>query len=195
MHLSDLTINSFLTICGILVLLLCLFLIFTQRGAKFKERQILRGFGLELEISVLTLLVLVGFTLSLASIYLQMTNYQSLLAKAQENSKSLELALRQASKIDAYVLVTLEGVNSREMPRLDDIYCQYYSKQKGGWSKATVESGLQGNEFLLTLNDINPQMSVERIELRYKDPTQKVIWVKKEAFYPLTQSFQLKKED
>jgi hypothetical protein len=195
MNLSGLNMNSVLTICGILVLLFCLMLIFTQRGAKFKERQILRGFGLELEVSVLTLLVLVGFTLSLASIYLQMTNYQSLLAKAEENSKSLELALRQTSKFDAYVLVTLEGVNPRDMPMLDDIYCQYYSKQKGGWSKATVENGVQGTEFLLTLSDINPQMLVDRVELRYKDPTQKMIWVKKEPFYPLTQSFQLKKDE
>jgi uncharacterized membrane protein YfcA len=59
----QLSATDYLSIFGILVLLICIALIFTRRATSLREPQRIRRFGVELEISVLTLLVLIGFAL------------------------------------------------------------------------------------------------------------------------------------
>ncbi|MBA3357584.1 MAG: hypothetical protein H0U18_16915 [Pyrinomonadaceae bacterium] len=119
MDLTSLSATTYLSIFGVVVLFICIALIFTERATPLKTPQRIKGFGVELEISVLTLLVLVGLILSLSSIYIQVTGYQQQLISSQKQLDTLdrEVAsarrqLEAAKKIDLTVFVNLEGVNN-----------------------------------------------------------------------------------
>lgn len=66
MEATGIPATTYLSIFGIVVLLICLALTFTGRATPLRAPQKIKGFGVELEISVLTLLVLIGFCLSIS---------------------------------------------------------------------------------------------------------------------------------
>ena len=64
---------------GCIIILVCLLSFFSSFGDKFKDKtQKIKGFGIDLEVSVLSLFILVGVALSFAGIYLNVMNYESL---------------------------------------------------------------------------------------------------------------------
>src|SRR4051812_22761254 len=80
---------------------------FTRPSSPLKEKtQRIKGFGLDLEVSVLTLIVLIGLTFSLAGIYLVTRDYDTTvkaLSGAREDLKrareNFDYAIDQAKKI------------------------------------------------------------------------------------------------
>lgn len=198
MDLTNLSATTYLSIFGVVVLLICIALIFSQRATPLRTPQRIRGFGVELEISVLTLLVLVGFILSLSSIYIQISGYQQQLTSSKEELGTLksEIALAKsqleaARKFDMTVFVNLEGAsNPSDMPKLGDLRSTYTVRGQSEPIQAYISRGIDSTNIRLTLKNITPETLIERLEV-VDGKTQRV-WVKT-IFYPLNPTYELKK--
>jgi hypothetical protein len=200
MRLLTLSATDYLSIFGIIILLISIALIFSGRATSLKAPQRIRGFGVELEISVLTLLVLVGLTLSLSSIYMQVSGYQQQLSSSQQKlnllSSDISSAQRQleaAKKIDMTVYITLDGVSSpRDMPKLGDLVSRYYVHGQGEQPvSADVSRGAGSTSISLSLKNLTPETHIDRLEV--VDQKFQRVWVKTN-FYPLNPTYDLGRE-
>src|SRR5882672_12191966 len=100
---------SFLTISfysGIVLLVLCILVLVTPLGERFSSAtQKIQGFGLNLEVSVLTLLVLIGIGLMTSGIWMQLQDVSTRLkqleidkTKAEEKARRAEETLANANR-------------------------------------------------------------------------------------------------
>lgn len=200
MNLPKLSATDYLSVFGIIVLLICIALIFSRRATPLKAPQRIRGFGVELEISVLTLLVLVGFILSLSSIYMQVTGYQQRLASSADELKQLKSdmdstrrQLEAAKKIDMTAYITLDGVGSpNDMPKLADLTSRYYVHGQGDKPvQAEVSRGAEWTSLSLSLKNLTPETHIDRLEVI--DQKSNKVWVKTN-FYPLNPTYSLSRD-
>ena len=73
-----------LPILGILILIFCVLSFVFPYGAKFKDKkQTINAFGVKLEVSVLTLFILIGVCLSSFGLYTQIKDYEGALYDAK----------------------------------------------------------------------------------------------------------------
>jgi hypothetical protein len=201
MDLTNLYGTTYLSIFGVVILLICIALIFSQRATPLRTPQRIRGFGVELEISVLTLLVLVGLILSLSSIYIQVAGYHQQLSSSKQQLDSLnsEIAsakrqLEAAKKIDMTVYVKLpEGGNPKDMPKLGDLRGTYYLRgQIDKPIPADISRGVNSNSYSVLLKNVTPDTFIDSLEVT--DEKTGRVWVKKN-FFPLSPNYDLKKEE
>jgi len=185
---------SSLTLLGAVVLLACLALVFTPLGEKLKTPQRIKGFGVDLEVSVLTVFVLIGCLLSLSTFYMQMRNFESSIASAKSESDGLKLALAQAQKTELYPNISLAGVDQiKDAPKLDWFHCRYLPHGQKDWIKADVLPGIETTTYRVILRNITTETNIERLECSDDDPKTQRTWTKG-SFYPLTPSYELKKQ-
>jgi hypothetical protein len=196
-NLTPQTISLLLSLLGIVILLVCLILIGTKRVPELKSNQTIKAMGIDLNISLITLLVLVGLTLALTSTYLQIRNYDEKLTVAERKEASLEAALSRAGKMNVNSVVNLDGINSaEEMPKLEDIYCRYYVKSpdREGWvERAKVTPGIYTLDLVVTFEDITPMSSIERIEIKDRNPQHPRTWTLDHVGYVLSPKFLIKR--
>lgn len=188
-----------LSLFGIVFLFACLILIALKRVPELKSPQQIKGLGLDLNISLITLLVLVGLVLSLSSTYLQIKNYDQELQEIARKRDTLESQLARAGKVSVNAVITFEGVaRPEEMPSLQDVYAKYYLKGPNGegWIEpAKITRAIYPLDFYLTIEDINPGSSIERIEVfDRKDPSGRK-WELDRVGTLLSPKFILKKTD
>jgi hypothetical protein len=149
-----------------------------------------------LEVSVLTLLVLVGFALSVSSIYLHINGYQQQVASSQKQNELLnneiELTRRQleaAKKIDMIIYFRLPG----NQPIMDHLTAEYFlHSQPDKRIPAEISKGIGGNSYSILFKSLTPDTFVD--VLRIKDGKTKQTWVK-ENFFPLNPIYDLRKEE
>jgi hypothetical protein len=191
------TLTLVISVLGMFVLLICLLLLFTGRAEKLGQPQKIRGLGLDLEVSALGLIVLVGFIMALSSIYFQVRSFEKQLAAAEGESLALKGALAQAGRMSINLLVTLDGADSpSHFPKLDDVYCRYFvrDREREEWIEgAKVTSGIRGDQLRVTIEGITPQVYIERLELIDRNPKTARTWVKDPLGNPLSPSLTLKK--
>jgi hypothetical protein len=195
MNTSSITheFNS-LTLLGALLLLACLALVFTPLGNRLKTPQKIKGFGVDLEVSVLTVFVLIGFILSLSTFYMQLRDYEAQLASARSQADTLRQSLAQAQKIEVYAYVSLEGIESvKEAPKLTDIHCSYLPHGQKDWINADVVPGKAPTNYRIILRDITPETNIESMKCADQNPQTPRSW-STGSFYPLTPSYTLKKD-
>lgn len=199
MQLTPQTVSLLLSLLGIVILLACLVLIGLKRVPELKSPQIIKGLGLDLNISLITLLVLVGLLLALTSTYLQVRNYDEQLTQADRKTTGLEAALSRAGKMNVNAVINFDGMSKpEEMPSLEDIYCRYYvkSNDRDGWvERAKITPGVYTLDLNLTIEDITPLSSIERIELRDRNPKHQRMWALDHVGYVLSPKFVLKRTD
>lgn len=196
-NLAPQTVSLILSFLGILILLACLVLIVTKRVPELKSPQIIKGLGLDLNISLITLLVLVGLVLALTSTYLQVRNYDQQISDAQRKVTILESALSRAGKVNVNAVVNFEGVTESDMPDLTNIYCKYYVKGPDGerWvDRAKITPGVYPLDLVLTVEDITPLSSIERIQIWDRNPEKPRSWELNNVGQILSPRFILKRK-
>src|SRR5262245_52129694 len=111
---SEQTISLMLSVAGLVFLFLCVLLISLKREPSLRSRQVIKAFGIELDVSIITVLVLFGFTLAASSIYLQVKNYEKQLAEKQSQLEALDSQLRHSGRLTFTPYIVLGGVSSPE---------------------------------------------------------------------------------
>jgi hypothetical protein len=201
MEATGISATTYLSIFGIVVLLICLALTFTGRATPLRAPQKIKGFGVELEISVLTLLVLVGFCLSISSIYIHLSGYQKELSASKEQLSSLKneidsarKQLEAARKFDMTVFVKLDGVNGRkDMPKLEHLRSFYTVRGQDEPIIATVSRGVDSTSVRIGIKNLTPETLIERLDVVDADDTPRT-WIMTQ-FYPLNPTYQLNREE
>lgn len=196
-NLAPQTVSLILSFLGIIILLACLVLIATKRVPELKSPQIIKGLGLDLNISLITLLVLVGLVLALTSTYLQVRNYDQQISDAQRKVTILESALSRAGKVNVNAVVNFEGTTESDMPDLTNIYCKYYVKGPDGerWvDRAKITPGVYPLDLVLTVEDITPLSSIERIQIWDRNPKKERSWELNNVGQILSPRFILKRK-
>ena len=195
--LSPQNMSLLLSLLGIVVLLACLVLIGLKRVPALSAPQKLKGFGLDLNVSVVSLLVLVGLVLALSSTFLQIKNYDNQLSAAERRAQGLEVALAQARKMNVSARLTFEGVTQVEELNLQDLYGRYFidnPDSEAHWEDAKLNPSVFGLELILTLEDITPKSRIEVIEVTDRNPEHPRKWKIENVGYVLTPSYKLHRE-
>ena len=165
-------VSLVLSLFGICFLVVCLLLISLNRVPSLKSSEKIKAFGVDVNVSAITILVFVGLSMSLTSTYMQVQNYEGQLAETRRQveesngrSRALEMALARAGKTNISARIKLEGVaNPKQLPQLSDAYCRYFDADKGAWvNEVKVTPGV-ALDYVVTLENITSATRIERIE-------------------------------
>ena len=192
-------ISIILPIFGILIVFFCILSFVFPYGEKFKGKtQKIKAFGVDLEVSVLSLFIIIGLILSLIGLFLQVKDYENQLDFKDEeindvknNADAAKLALEQAQKRQIVLLVTLEDISENNMPKFEDIYCSYQLYGEVERVRVDVNPGYESHQLRITLKGLESDALIASLELTDKEKNRK--WVKK-TFMPFEPEVQLKKE-
>ena len=175
-------------ILGILIIILCVSSFFFPFGQRFKEgKQVIRGFGLDLEISVLTLLLLIGFVMTFTGVFLHFSGRE--VAELKQDKRQLEGKLEElrdrlerAGRFTVIAdLILPENVNLSAL-QVGNLECRFILFDNSEHAVA-VSRGLAGNSLRVTLADFQRGDVIAHLELR-EHGTERVIGVANNV-YPL----------
>lgn len=190
--MNTLITNYILPLIGIVILFFCILSFIFPYGKKFKGKiQKINAFGVNIEVSVLTLFIIIGVCLSLLGLYIQIKDYEGQLYNARIAKEKAERQLADAGKSEITLLVTLEDVEVGSMPKLEDISCRYHMSGVEKPQKADVLKGYLPLQFKIVLRDIKTTAHIMRLVLEDHSTNRK--WVK-QSFAPFEPNYQLKKE-
>lgn len=216
-------INSvILPLLGVGIIIFCFLSVFFPFGKRLQanlQSQKLSAFGVDLEVSLFSFLILIGVAMAGSGVYLNIQNYDARLKQAQQKiiememahqkallaaeqsfnerlmeipQRAAELAIRQLQSIDIYAIISLEGIGPDEEFELDDLECRYFvSGARDDGKPAEISRGIGINQFRVFLQDLNFNMHIRRLELRHPPTGRR--WAV-ENFMPLEPVFSLKKE-
>jgi hypothetical protein len=192
-------INGALPVVGLSIIVFCIASFFFPFGTQFKEtKQTIHGFGVDLEISVLSLFLLVGTLMSCTGIFLYLTNQSRDVQGLQHTIIELQSELK-ASKANAELAqhaslrFTLILPADLHQPPIQNLECWYLlASNPDMWAQASVYRGVgDPNAIGITLSDIALHDVVQQLELR-EHGTQNVL-ASSGSIYPLQPVIQLKK--
>lgn len=183
-----------LPLIGIAVVLFSLTAFVRPFGVSLRDtRQKIKGFGLDLEVSVLTLFVLIGVTLSLSGIYLvtrdyeaklgELADYRIRLARAEED---FSRALAQARQIDVTALVTLDDDGNHPAPSELRCELQLFGSPRG--RPLSVESGIKPGQYAITIHSITSENVIRALDCQHAQTNR--TWTL-EKFNPLAPEYRL----
>jgi hypothetical protein len=128
----------------------------------------------KLNVSVTTILVLVGLLLSFTSISLQVKNYQGQIVEAQKAATQAQLDAQNVKqrweneqKLTYRPFVILTGVSPSEMPPLADLSCSYGYLQGPVSSEreARLSAGIGPTSLQVNIEDIPAGAQITRLEI------------------------------
>jgi len=190
------TTTLILSLVGVLILFICLVLILTNRAPAINVHQKIKGFGLDMDVSLITILVIVGLVLALSSAYVQLRDFQRDLESIRQENAGLNIRLAHAGKSRVTLLLQLDvDDGSDSLPNPTELYCKYYLNDYDyeGWR--TVDTINQGyaDEYRLDLDDITSFTNIQKLMLIQKD--KKRAWVTQSVGQVLKPSYKLKKTE
>lgn len=178
---------SFLTISfysGIALLILCILVLATPLGKRFSSAtQKIQGFGLNLEVSVLTLLVLISVGLMTSGIWIQLQDTANRLkqlehdkAIAEEKAKQAAESLANANRVSIAYLVTLQGVDDISRLNIPSMSCKYVV---GEVEKDAIVSSPEATtgRLKVTLQDLQRDAIIESLTITNNQTNEH--WVKR----------------
>ncbi len=181
-----------ISMSGLGILAFCILSFFFPYGERFKGKiQKIKGLGVELEISIFTLFIIAGVTLTLTSVYLQIKDYENLLSVAKQNEEAANIALAKSFKMEMRIVISLEGVGNDDIPNLNDVACEYFLPGTDECNEADVIIGYIKGTFKIILKDITPKTHITRLEFIDKATDRK--WITTN-FMPLEPMFTMRKE-
>jgi hypothetical protein len=167
-----------------------------NRAPSVKAPQLIKAFGVELNVSIITVLVLVGFLMAFSSTYMQVQDYER-----QLNSSRLELAekekqLRRAGKLTLTPLVVLTDISSlNPMPKVSDVFCTYTMRDGGDIlpnQTCAISTGVAETSFQVTLHNVPASADILRIDIREKRLRNPRCWSTKVSVgFPLSPKIEL----
>jgi len=186
-------------ILGILIILFCISSFILPYGRNFKDKtQRIQGFGLNLEVSVLTLFIIVGSVLvffgggiwyQLSSINNQLENLRTEKTKAEARAADLQDKLEKANSMEAVAFLKLEGVDETNHPEQNDVEC-LYETATGRGGKAEIHVGPASGAFKIIIKDITRDTNITNLILRTKDRKRR--WKMERSIMPLQPTYELK---
>jgi hypothetical protein len=187
-----------LPLIGICVVLFSIFAFVRPSNSLKDKTQRIRGFGLDLEVSVLTLFILIGLTFSMAGIYLVTREYEKKiedLAGAKDDLKRAEIdfahALRQARQIDVTAYVTLDGSNDQGVPRPEQLECNLFLFGSQSPRRLSVGPGIQERQYQILIENLSQAVPIRL--LTCQDTLTRRAW-KLDQFNPLEPEYRLQKQ-
>ena len=189
----------FLTICfysGIALLVLCIVVLLSPLRDRFSNAtQKIQGFGLNLEVSVLTLLVLIsvalmstGIWMSLQDVTTRLSNLEKEKTQAEADRDSARLQLENARKMALTVYVNLEGVADTSKLDFKSLSCKY-TDASNEEKDASVSAASGQRAIKVTFTDL--QRDTVIFSLRITNGLTGESWVSHETFRPLQPALQL----
>ena len=184
----DRQINLFLPLIGIVIIFLCLLSFFFPMAKPLRDRtQKFTGLGVSMEISVLTVFVLMGFILSLSSFFLQWKGYldqkethDKLIATKEgeitELKRTVEVLrdqIEQSTRSSMVLGLELQHdpAKGKISPKPGDLTCEYQvgdSQPK----QANVSAGSgAGDVYKVTIEDITRDAYIRYIKLSHREMT------------------------
>jgi hypothetical protein len=194
--LSGQTMSLVLAAAGVAFLFICLLLILFNRVPTLKSPEVIRAFGVELNVSIITILVLVGFVMALSSTYIQVRDYEKQLSDSRTQLDERDKQLRRAGKMTLTPLVVLTDVSKQNpMPKISEVFCTYTLVDGGNvvpGNSCVVSAGIAEASFQITLEDIPTSAEIRLVEIKEKDPKNPRTWVtKKPVGYPLSPTLEV----
>ncbi len=193
---------NFLTVSfysGVVLLVLCLLVLVSPLKDRFSSAtQKIQGFGLNLEVSVLTLLVLISVGLMTSGIWMQLQNIDQKLKKleiekttAEEKAKRAEEDLARTNKLGIVLFVKLEGVDDITKLSFPSLQCKYVTSS-GEERKADISPAAVINRIKVNITDLQKDTIIDRLVVESTNPDMK--WVSQTQFRPFQPVMELTKE-
>jgi hypothetical protein len=173
---------------------------FRPFGSKLEgTKQLIKGFGLDLQVSARTLLLLGGLALVLTGVFLQVQQKQVAALNGQINDlrAKLDIAREQVESAGRQVirgwLVLPKGLNAAATD-VRDLQCSYLLVAKPDqWIDAPLTSGYSGSAVRIMLSDIGRDDVIQTIVLKKRGASE--VLGSAENFYPLQPVIKLDKPD
>lgn len=195
----DVLANFVLPLFGMMIVIFCVSSFFFPFGQRFKEsKQTIRGFGVDLEISVLTLFLLMGFIMIFAGffLYIRSTDLSTLnqrIDTLQADLKAEQSLIERAQKFTVTANLLLPNNAPINFADLEKIECWYYlDPTLENPVKASVERGIGPNSIKVKLVDMKPDDVIRRLELREHGSNHLIGF--RENEYPLGPTYELRSE-
>jgi hypothetical protein len=182
---------------GILLFLVSIIIMVSPLRERLTVIQSIQGFGVNLQITVLTLLILISAGLLSSGIWLQLRNIggelESLRKEKEESekkAKDFQQRYEDSTTRKAKFLLSLEGVNSGNRPDKDSLTCTY---DTGSADETRAEiisaSSIGTHTLMINTQDLQENATIKKIILTDKDTKKR--WESKGGEF---QPFQLKVE-
>ena len=193
-------------ILGIGIILFCILSFVFSYGEKVRDKiQKIEAFGIHLEVSLLTVFLIIGLVLLFTRVYLgvidykgelerykgELEHYKSEFEKAKRDIKNLSESLNLTQNYRISPIIKLQGRGADNMPKPDEVDCRYYQSGKTDPTPVDVVGGPGSNLLRLELSGIKLNTFIQRLEIEESDSGN--IW-SLEDFIPLEPIYQLKRE-
>jgi hypothetical protein len=185
---------------GILIVLFCISSFVFPYGQNFTGKtQKIRGLGLDLEVSILTLLIIIGFVLiffgggiwlQLRGINEQLDSLKAEKVKAESRVNDLQEKLDRANSMELVAFIRLEDVDESNAPDTNAVECLYEtSTGKGG--NADVSVAPASGAFKIAVREITRDTAITDLIFRTKDKKRR--WKAANSFMPFQPTYELKR--
>jgi hypothetical protein len=197
MQLGQAIVQIVLPVVGILLLLTIVAALPFSISAAYRDKvQHIKALGVDLNISVLTLLILVGITLSLTGAFFLYHDYEQQLAKlnllpaqitALDAAHRAELA--RARQVDVVAFVSLDGLDSEHPPNPTDMSCKLTLHGGAGSKEVQVSEGVHKAQYRVLLENMTAEGRIRSLQCKLKDGRAWFI----DEFNPLEPEYELKR--
>lgn len=185
---------------GIILLVSCVILLISPLRDKISgATQKIQGFGLNLEVSVLTLLFLVSAALISSGIWVKLGSVKDQLAQSRsdkEKAEAMVMSLRdemdrfKRNSVEAWV--TLDGVEDVSKLKYTALDCKYQTSAADAIEPCSISKGDFLNRVKVTFPDINKGTKIKGLVISESDPPNRE-WSYLNEFDPFKQSLKMSK--
>lgn len=184
-------------VLGIVIVVFCIFSFILPYGQNFREKtQKIQGFGLNLEVSVITLLLIIGFVFiffgsgiwfQLRSIDTRLQSLETDKANADARVRDLQERLDRQSPIDLVAFIKLKGRNA---PPLDvNSVDVLYETATGRGGRVDVSAAPASGAFKIAIRDFTRDTTMTNLIVRTKDGKRQ--WKLEGSWMPLLPTYEL----
>lgn len=185
---------------GIVLLVSCVILLITPLRDKISgATQKIQGFGLNLEVSVLTLVFLISAALISTGIWVKLNNIKDQLAKSQHEKDtaqaqvlSLTDQLERSRKNSVEAWVTLDGIDDVSDLKYTALECKYQTSAADIVETCSISKGDFLNRVKVTFPDIAKGTKIKAMVIKESDAPKRE-WSYVNEFDPFKQSLKLTK--
>ncbi len=175
--MESILISYILPIFGLLMLLFCILSYFFPYGERFRGKiQKIKAFGMNFEVSILALFILIGLAFSCFGIYLFVNNYETQINGYEAKISKIEAKIAEAEKRDLVLLISLEGTNEENEPNFTDLQCYYSCPGLDQEVRADMSKGYIPDQYKIHLKDIKRTTFI--VNLTIEDAANGKKWIK-----------------
>lgn len=200
------TTTTILLGIGIVIILLCLLTFILPSLAKLREsRQKFKGLGVELEMSTMMLVFLIGVLLTLPGFYFNIKDYEEEISrteseftekieKIQRENESLKRMIDEAKRYDIVAILEFTPNESPNVTSLRNLDCQYSTwkrKEEEMIRASEVQPGPTAGSLRVRIRDLERDDLITIIQVTNRADNTR--WTYEKPYNPVEPNFQMKK--